>query len=157
YGSGHDSAAAIAEDGTIVFALAEERLSRTKHDGTFPLRAIKACLAHVGAETSDLDDVAFGWQPPSAARRADLKSYLSGAYPLPFNGLLRSMSVGLIDEFRSSGERLFHRYFGVPKKGIRRVDHHLAHAISAYSVSGFDEATVVVIDGRGAWEATSTW
>jgi carbamoyltransferase len=29
--------------------------------------------------------------------------------------------------------------------------------LSAYPVSGFDEATVVVIDGRGAWEATSIW
>src|SRR5262249_1838610 len=39
----------------------------------------------------------------------------------------------------------------------RLVHHHLAHAISAYAPSGFDEATVVVLDGRGAWEATSVW
>ena len=36
YGS-HDSAAAIARDGEILFATAEERLSRKKHDGGFPL------------------------------------------------------------------------------------------------------------------------
>src|SRR5207302_6819650 len=30
-------------------------------------------------------------------------------------------------------------------------------AISAYGYSGFDEAAVVVMDGRGAWEATSIW
>ena len=40
---------------------------------------------------------------------------------------------------------------------MRFVDHHLAHAISAYAYSGFDEAAVVVMDGRGAWEATSIW
>ena len=36
YGS-HDSAAAIAQDGEILFATAEERLSRKKHDGAFPM------------------------------------------------------------------------------------------------------------------------
>ncbi len=40
---------------------------------------------------------------------------------------------------------------------MRFVDHHLAHAISAYSYSGFDKAAVVVMDGRGAWEASSIW
>jgi carbamoyltransferase len=29
--------------------------------------------------------------------------------------------------------------------------------LSAYSFSGFDDAAVVVMDGRGAWEATSIW
>src|SRR6202012_4343470 len=37
------------------------------------------------------------------------------------------------------------------------VDHHLAHAISAYGYSGFDDAAIVIMDGRGAWEATSIW
>jgi carbamoyltransferase len=40
---------------------------------------------------------------------------------------------------------------------MRFVDHHLAHAISAYAYSGFDNAAVVVMDGRGAWEASSIW
>lgn len=40
---------------------------------------------------------------------------------------------------------------------MRFVDHHLAHAISAYAYSGFDDAAVVVMDGRSAWEATTIW
>ncbi|MGC1491915.1 MAG: carbamoyltransferase C-terminal domain-containing protein, partial [Candidatus Acidiferrum sp.] len=32
-----------------------------------------------------------------------------------------------------------------------------AHAISAYAYSGLNDAAVVVMDGRGAWEATSIW
>jgi len=43
------------------------------------------------------------------------------------------------------------------KTRFRFVDHHLAHAISAYAYSGFDDAAVVVMAGRGAWEATSIW
>jgi carbamoyltransferase len=153
----HDSAAAIARDGDILFATAEERLSRKKHDGGFPLHAISACLAHAGAELSDLDEVAFGWQPAAAIRSADLRNYLTGAHPMGWWGALRAQSIGRIEEYQKSGERLFCRHFGSPRNGFKRIDHHYAHALSAYPVSGFDEATVVVIDGRGAWEATSIW
>jgi len=36
-----------------------------------------------------------------------------------------------------------------------RVPHHLAHAASAYYLSGFDDATVLVADGMGESESTS--
>ena len=71
--------------------------------------------------------------------------------------VLRAQSVGWLDAYRRDGERLFRRHFGTPKNGFKRIDHHYAHALSAYPVSGFDEATIVVVDGRGAWEATSIW
>ena len=38
------SAACLVRDGTIVAAIEEERLSRIKNDGAFPLRAIAECL-----------------------------------------------------------------------------------------------------------------
>jgi carbamoyltransferase len=47
--------------------------------------------------------------------------------------------------------------FGATKARMRFVGHHLAHALSAYAYSGFEDAAVVVMDGRGAWEATSIW
>ena len=156
YGS-HDSAAAIARDGEILFATAEERLSRKKHDGGFPLLAIRACLAHAGAELADLDEVAFGWQSAAAVRTADMRNFFTGAHRMGWWGVLRAQSIGRIEEYQRDGERLFRRYVGPPKNGFKRIDHHYAHALSAYPVSGFDEATVVVIDGRGAWEATSIW
>src|SRR5207249_6645630 len=56
-----------------------------------------------------------------------------------------------------SGARRFMPHFGHTKARMRFVDHHLAHAISAYAYSGFENSAVVVMDGRGAWEATSIW
>ena len=55
------------------------------------------------------------------------------------------------------GEKPFLDRFAATKAKFRFVDHHLAHAISAYAYSGFDDAAVLVLDGRGAWEATSLW
>jgi carbamoyltransferase len=68
HASGHDSGACLVEDGSIV-AIAEERLSRKKNDGSFPHRAI----AHVlegPLEGVDLvvADVSDGGTP--AMRRA---------------------------------------------------------------------------------------
>jgi len=37
------------------------------------------------------------------------------------------------------------------------VPHHLAHATSAYYFSGFDNATVLSVDGHGEFEATTVW
>jgi len=156
YGS-HDSSAVLAQDGQIVFAIAEERLSRIKHDGSFPVRAIRAALAHVGATVSDLDEVAFGWQRSSAVRSTDMRNYLTGAHPMGWRAALRAQSIGRIEEYQKNGQRLFRRHLGAPKGDFKYIDHHYAHALSVYPVSGFDEATVVVIDGRGAWEATSIW
>jgi carbamoyltransferase len=39
------------------------------------------------------------------------------------------------------------QFFGIP---TARVGHHLAHAVSAYSTSGFTEAAVLVVDGMGS-------
>jgi carbamoyltransferase len=55
------------------------------------------------------------------------------------------------------GENRFRQLFGPTKGRFRFVHHHLAHAISAYAFSGFADAAVLVIDGRGSWEATSLW
>jgi carbamoyltransferase len=55
------------------------------------------------------------------------------------------------------GENRFRQAFPSSRAGFRYVHHHLAHAISAYAYSGFEDTAVLVIDGRGAWEATSLW
>jgi len=60
-------------------------------------------------------------------------------------------------QHQRGGERRFIQQFGPTKALTIFVDHHRAHAISAYAYSGFDEASVLVVDGRGAWEATSIW
>ena len=42
YSQMHDSSACIARDGELLFAVAEERISRVKHDAGFPRLAIRA-------------------------------------------------------------------------------------------------------------------
>ena len=55
----HDSAAALIVDGKVTAAICEERLSRTKHDKSFPKRAIAFCVEYSGITYTDIDYVVF--------------------------------------------------------------------------------------------------
>jgi carbamoyltransferase len=157
YSNMHDSSACIARDGQVLFAIAEERLSRVKHDARFPVLAIRACLDFAGVRSQDLDFICQGWPMPGMLLRHDLKGMLKGSLPITSSGflsLLRSYGGGA---WQQGGRRPFIQNFGATRAQFRFVDHHLAHAISAYAYSGFDDSAVLVLDGRGAWEATSLW
>jgi carbamoyltransferase len=133
---GHDSAAAILVDGELVAAAAEERFSRKKHTGDFPIGAIHYCCAAAGIEPNEIDEIAHGF---------DYSPYRAAF-------LLDPVSAEQYDQVFSR-EKLIaqvNRYLpGFPAEGVRAVNHHLAHAASAYYTSGWDECLVVVIDGMG--------
>lgn len=157
YSQMHDSAACLVRDGELVFAVAEERISRVKHDARFPVNAIRACLDFGQIKGDGLDEVCFGWQTAGAAFRHDLRCYATGRMPATYLNGLNSTLHFLSMWHQEGGAKRFEQIFGPTKARIRFVGHHLAHAISAYAYSGFTDAAVVVMDGRGAWEATSIW
>lgn len=157
YSQMHDSAACIVRDGEVLFAVAEERLSRVKHDARFPVLAIRACMESAGITPDQIDFVCQGWSAPHRGFLHDLSCYATGRQPVDSRALLNSTRQFVSLWHQRSGENRFRQVFSPTKAKFRYVDHHLAHAISAYAFSGFDEAAVLVLDGRGAWEATSLW
>jgi carbamoyltransferase len=157
YSQMHDSSACITRDGEVLFAVAEERLSRVKHDARFPALAIRACLDFAGVQAAQVDFLCQGWPLPRAGFLHDLRSYATGKQPLDSRALLNSTRHFLSMWHQRAGENRFRQIFGEGRSPFRFVDHHLAHAISAYAYSGFDDAAVLVLDGRGAVEATSLW
>jgi len=157
YSQMHDSSACIARDGELLFAVAEERISRIKHDAGFPHNAIRACLEFANVRPDQLDFICQGWPEPGKVFATDLKCFLNGQYPITYLNALNSTRLYASMAHQNGGFKRFFQHFGATKARMRFVDHHLAHAISAYSYSGFDKAAVVVMDGRGAWEASSIW
>jgi carbamoyltransferase len=157
YSGMHDSSACIVRDGELLFAVAEERLSRNKHDGGFPALAIRACLEFAKARLDELDFICQGWSAPRTGFLHDLKCMATGKQPADARALLNTTRHFASMWHQRGGENRFRQLFGPTKARFRFVDHHVAHAISAYAYSGFDDAAVLVLDGRGAWEATSLW
>src|SRR5271169_2539083 len=157
YSQMHDSSACIARDGEVLFAVAEERLSRIKHDARFPALSIRACLDFAGVQPTQVDFLCQGWSRPRAAFLHDLNCYATGKQPADFRALFNTTRHFASMWHQRGGENRFRKMFPGVKTQFRFVDHHRAHAISAYAFSGLDDAAVLVLDGRGSWEATSLW
>jgi carbamoyltransferase len=157
YSQLHDSSACILRDGELLFAVAEERISRLKHDARFPSNAIRACLDFTGIRADQLDEVCFGWPTPGYEYRHDLKLFATGQRPITYLDVLNSTRHFLSMWHQKVGANPFQREFGPVRARMRFVQHHVAHALSTYAYSGFDDATVVIMDGHGATEATSIW
>src|SRR5213079_354299 len=141
---GHDSAAALIVDGTVVAAVAEERISRRKHTGDFPKGAIAYCLDAAGFAIDDVDELVHGFDYA------------------PYRGVYAGDPVSH-DLYRDVYSRdallaLVARDFpGFPAERVRHVAHHAAHAASAYYTSGWDECLVIVIDGMGEAQSASVY
>src|SRR5262249_31490046 len=144
YSQMHDSAACIVRDGEVLFAVAEERISRVKQDARFPQLAIQACLDSARVRADQLDEVCFGWPTAGPAYRHDLKLFVLGDWPVTYPNILKSTGHFLSMWHQQSGGKRFVQRFGPIRGRMRFVDHHLAHAMSAYAYSGFDEAAIVV-------------
>ena len=140
----HDPAAALVIDGVTVAAAEEERFSRRKHGKPpvafstweLPEQSMAWCLEAAGIEPSDLDAVAYSYDPDlafqpngdiTAADWEGLRTLYARRAPL----FLRSALPGLDPDC------------------VRWVPHHVAHAASATFASGFDPCSVLVLDGRG--------
>ncbi len=154
YSGQHDSSIAIYKNGKIIFAMSEERVSRINHDHSFPIRAIEAGLDYTGLAYSEIDNVCLGWDGPVSSLFKNLQcSEIKNLTNIKSNV---NFLVGHLKNFYThSGLNTLFRKFG--NKPFFHCNHHLAHAISAYSFSPFDQATVLVIDGRGACESTTIW
>jgi carbamoyltransferase len=154
----HDSSAALMQDGRVVFATEEERLSRLKKDASFPRLAIQAALDHAGVSFDQLDAVAFGWNRPGSTPLHTLRSTLTGRLPRSAPYVVHSLLTMGRELQQGNGRRSLRRSFGVVEgMPVLDIDHHASHAWSAYALSGWDESLVVVMDGRGAHQATTLY
>jgi carbamoyltransferase len=134
----HDAAAVLLRDGEVMAGIEEERLSRVKHSNFFPAHAIEFCLKASGLSLSVIDHIA--WYMSERSCRSILQA------------IQRKVSSSRIPaDPRAFYGDLCLRVFGESPAPDRMhfVDHHEAHAASAFLPSPFDKALVVTLDGAG--------
>lgn len=149
----HDSAACLIKDGMPIAAAEEERFTRIKHAkrpipfSTYelPFHAIDYCLRFAGIDMTDIDHIAYSYDPhrriagkpthiqlslePSQAPTAPgtnpweplFLSYIINAPRHLRDGFPHHLS----DKLKTDSATHFHWHF---------IDHHLSHAASAYMV-----------------------
>lgn len=153
----HDPSAALYIDGKLIAAVEEERFVRDKYaKNRMPYESAKFCLEQAGIAPSEVDIVTTPFAPISIFGKARWH-YARRYWYAPD----RSINAIL------AGNRRFNRYrkkilwcleqlgFDAKKVRLEPVEHHLAHASSAYHCSGFKEKTAIMgIDGKGEYATT---
>ncbi len=157
-----ESAAALLKDGELVAAVEEERFTRVKHEGCFPLRSVEYCLAHEGIRLADVTHIAVYWQPWRIGTRT--RAMLSSACRNPSQFVARFSRAwgefshaGAGENASSQGswrelfsvKEILKRKFGATAAVVHYLDHHRSHMASAFFASPFEEATILTIDGAG--------
>ncbi|HLT63424.1 MAG TPA: carbamoyltransferase C-terminal domain-containing protein [Pseudohongiella sp.] len=154
---GYDPACALFIDGELIVAVEEERLVRRKHArDMLPIESIRYCLRAAKLKPRQVDQVAIACAPVSLFSRARWH-YARRNWYAPDQALSAIFN----------GNRRFRRYhrqirqmlsdLGIPVEKIRLqpVEHQLAHAASAYYMSGFKEKTAIFcIDQKGEYATT---
>jgi carbamoyltransferase len=162
------SAAALVRDGVLVAAVEEERLTRIKNDGAFPLRAIAECLEIAGVTMAEVDAVAVYWRPFALGQRVRGTLGKALASRAAFGSMARRTLGALAakgadeahpeatgswaDLFRA--RRILREAFGACPAEIAYYDHHLTHQLYAESVVDWPDCLSLSIDGGGEVDAT---
>ncbi len=130
YDEGHDASACLIKDGKIIVAAEEERFTRIKHHTGFPEKTIKWLMNSQHLSLDDIDYIAYPRKVEFKSKISNVKSYL--------RYLGRSIHYPASDKLAQQIPKQY--YF---------VNHHLAHAASAYRTSDFETCNVLTIDWGG--------
>ena len=154
----HDSSAALLRDGIPVAAAEEERFTRIKHakrpmpllSHQLPFAAMNYCLGEAGITLAEVDRIAYSYNPDLCGPGKSLPGSTGfGRYEAAFLEGVRSAPRMLREDVPHHLRRRFELPPGSQPAPIEFLDHHLAHAASAYFASGFEESAVLTLDGRG--------
>ena len=177
---GHSASAAVVEDGRILAAVQEERLTRVKNQVGFPALSISEALRITHIAPGEIDAVAFSgrdlssrrsvsrnalleinrkrfdWRGHSLARRVDmaLRRWRYGLFPNFSADRRERRRERRRQERRSALDRL-----GIRPERVEFIEHHLSHASAAYYGQGLDREPVLVVtaDGAGDGLCAAAW
>lgn len=168
----HDSSACIVKDGQLIAAVEDERFTHFKHGkrpipfSTYelPFHAIDFCLKTADIHLNEVDHIAYSFDPYQILPQ-ELRASAFCPVPLfsdqqnfnaelenPWNNLFLSSIINaenhLVDGYP---HHLQKRFYKANKSNWKWhfVNHHLAHAASAFLPSPFTRAAILTLDGRG--------
>ena len=168
----HNAGSAVIEDGKILAAVEEERLSRIKlHNGNEdgePILSLEMVLKMTNSRPENIDKVAIGIMPA-----AEMQSYIHhDLFKVQKNNkwILASLFSKSItwdkywlwypyfyNQFRINRVKKLLAKVGLADKPVEFVDHHCSHAAAAYFTSGRSRALIVTLDGQGDGQCGQIW
>ncbi len=155
---GHGAAAALVANGEVIAAIEEEKLNRNKGYVGFPFMAVDYVLGRGGLTANAVDRVAV-----AAENLAEFSyCFIHLAQQVFPQGRYRRFKAHLLDQYKYLNHawdsspllelwfcEMFENATDIPRAKIERVNHHLAHAASAFYCSPWQEAMILTADGKG--------
>jgi carbamoyltransferase len=137
-----NNAACLLVDGQLVAMVEEERLNRIKHAPRMaPVLATEYCLCAAGLTMTDVDAVAVGFGRPLSAALGHLRHVGPRGLVSAARWFANVARYDRAIPGRAEGKRIVY------------VNHHIAHAASAFYPSGFERANILSLDGSGGSES----
>lgn len=176
----HDPAACLVHDGQVIAAAEDERFTHVKHGKRpipfttyeLPYHAIDYCLSEAGIQLSDVDHVAYSYDPYLFMGENRVRGHKPimtlvpnvdppvGDWDSVWDPLFVSSIINAPRQLADGApHHLKSRFQDVTADGPYRwhfVEHHLCHAASAFLAGPFEESAVMTLDGRGE-KATTTY
>ena len=158
---GHTSTACLVEDGIVKVAVSEERFSKIKGQGGFPVHAIQHILNQEKISGSDIDEIALVGKIKPLESTSEYQSGRQKLFPLiikffPFNPrVLVNLYIKWKERNRLKSKKLI---IGLDQLGLKLekltvFEHHTTHASTAYYFSNFyqkkQKALIFTLDGSG--------
>lgn len=161
-----ENGAALLKDGELIAAVEEQKLLKTKHTRRLPpLKSIEFVLKNGGITIDDIDQIAIGYRSPLKyylfsfienikccnPARAILEGGAFAEYCIRMHSLkmflnnLSNSGLLKLSDNRIASTSLLNK--------ISYIPHHIAHAASAFRVSGFSQANIITSDGQGEDDA----
>lgn len=162
--TGHEASAVLLEDGRMLAAISNERLTRIKNDGgRLSDEAIDEVLRIAGKSRSEVDRLAMlytffpeeyfrreTWAKEIERRWVRWRRRSGGNRP-------QMLLSGFLDRLRIHGKSFKEHFFSekflreqhFSSASVQFYDHHESHAVAAAYYSGFSRCAVITIDGNG--------
>ncbi len=149
---GHNSGACLLRNGSVTAAISEERLSRIKNDAGYPRMAVKKVLELTDTQTEDIDLIAL------AGKFSHRKDFYSNWdwYKVGYKEQLeydanKNKKEQMVKERLAERKSEILKNLNIAENKIVVVEHHLAHAASAYYGCPWINERVLVLtcDGSG--------
>jgi carbamoyltransferase len=176
----HDSSATLVRDGVVIAAAEDERFTHVKHakrpvpfsTWELPFHAIDYCLREAAINLSDVDHVAYSYEPALILNGTNKEQMIglplrptvgeAGSSTSPWDPLFLCHILNASGQLADGApHHLQARFTKTTEEGRlkwRYVEHHLAHAASAYYTSGTrDKQLIVTIDGVGDGVSVGLW
>ena len=155
-GVGTNPSAALLKGKKIIAFAEEERFTRIKNAPlTLPINSIHFCLKEADISIDKIKKISFGWDCPHQFKKVPI--FLNKLYN-KFPALKNNYNLNLEKRVKLGydPDKIFNELKWTFAKKNQKLNkeiffykHHLSHAASTFYASGFNESSILILDGMG--------